>query len=49
MAKPLKYPVKRMLSLSEETDQKLVKRAKKNKKAPSAMARIIVEKELEKR
>lgn len=46
MAKPLKYPKKRLVALSEETDKKLIKIAVKNETTPTAYIRVIVEKEL---
>lgn len=44
MARPLRYPVKRMVSLSEETDKKLVRIAVKQKMEPSVYIRVLVEK-----
>ena len=49
MARPLKYPVKRMVSLSEETDKNLVKIAVKHKVAPSVYIRVLVEKDVNKK
>ncbi len=46
MARPLKYPVKRMVSLDPETDKKLVKKATKNKQKPSERIRVLVEKDV---
>ncbi len=46
MARPLKYPKKRMVSLDDETDKKFVKIAIKNKQKPSVRIRVLVEKDV---
>ena len=49
MARPLKYPIKRMVSLDPETDKKLVKISIKNKTKPSVHIRVLVEKDVNKK
>jgi len=43
MARPSKYPVKKMVRISAETDKQLEKRAKTMGLAPAVVLRIIVE------
>lgn len=47
MPRPLKYPVKRTIALSEKTDHKLVKIAVKYKTTPAEYIRVVVEKSLQ--
>lgn len=43
MARPLKYPVRRMVRLSTETEELLMARAKVMELPPAEVLRIIVE------
>lgn len=43
MARPLKYPVRRMVRLSTETEEQLIAQAKVMELPPAEVLRIIVE------
>lgn len=42
MAKPLQYPKSRVVSLSDDTDQMLIRRAQELKTKPAVLARNIL-------